>query len=219
MNESWESFLKEEFKQPYFIELSAFLSEQYKTHVVYPKKEDVFAAFGYTSYLDCKVVILGQDPYHQPNQAHGLSFSVKQGVPIPPSLQNIYKELASDCGISEAKSGCLVPWAKQGVLLINTVLTVNDSHPNSHKNKGWEIFTDHVLEKMNAHPSPIVFVLWGKNAQEKEKFITNKKHCIIKGAHPSPLSAYRGFFNSRPFSRINTFLEENHRKPIDWRIL
>lgn len=218
MNESWESFLKHEFKQPYFIKLSSFLSEQYENHIVYPKKEDVFSAFGYASFLDCKVVILGQDPYHQPNQAHGLSFSVKPGVAIPPSLRNIYKELESDVGISNFGSGYLIPWAKQGVLLVNAVLTVNDSQPNSHKDQGWEIFTNHVFEKLNKHPKPLVFILWGRNAQQKEKFITDKRHFIIKSTHPSPLSAYRGFFNSKPFSKTNSFLEENHRKLIDWRI-
>jgi uracil-DNA glycosylase len=218
MNESWEAFLKNEWKQAYFLKLSTFLNEQYNTHNVYPKKEDVFSAFGYASYLDCKVVILGQDPYHRPNQAHGLSFSVKQGVPIPPSLKNIYKELKNDCGIDEATTGSLVPWAKQGVLMINAVLTVSDSHPTSHRNQGWEIFTDHVFEKLNNHPEPIVFVLWGKNAQQKERLITNKKHYIIKSAHPSPLSAYRGFFDSKPFSRINTYLKEANRQPIDWRL-
>lgn len=218
MTETWEVFLKNEFKQPYFLELSSFLKEQYEQHIVYPKKEDIFSAFGYAPYAECKVVILGQDPYHQPNQAHGLCFSVKPGVKIPPSLRNIFLELKSDCGVETPSTGSLIPWAKQGVLLINAVLTVNDSEPNSHKNKGWEIFIDHVFKKMNEHSEPIVFVLWGSNAQQKEHLITNKKHLIIKSSHPSPLSAYRGFFNSKPFSKINKFLVENNREPIDWRL-
>lgn len=218
MIRSWETFLKNEFKQPYFLELSSFLKEQYQSHIVYPKKEDIFSAFQYAPYSSCKVVILGQDPYHQPNQAHGLSFSVKAGIKIPPSLKNIFQELRSDCGIETPTSGCLIPWAKQGVLLINAVLTVNDSQANSHKDKGWETFIDHVFEALNDHPQAIAFVLWGSNAQAKEHLITNKKHLIIKSPHPSPLSAYRGFFNSRPFSKINAFLENNNREPIDWRI-
>lgn len=218
MNESWEEFLKNEWKQEYFKKLSAFLSQEYRKHIVYPKKDDVFSAFSYASYLDTKVVILGQDPYHQPHQAHGLSFSVAPSVPIPPSLANIFKELSDDCKIPKPTKGSLIPWAKQGVLMINAVLTVVANKPNSHKNKGWETFIDHVFEKLNNHPKPIVFVLWGNNAQQKERLITNQKHYIIKSAHPSPLSAYRGFFNSKPFSQINTYLEEANRTPIDWRL-
>ena len=167
----WTQFLKDEFEKPYFKDLSAFLTKEYGTKTIYPKKEDVFSCFGYTDYDDLKVVILGQDPYHQPNQAHGMCFSVKPKTPFPPSLQNIFKEYSNDLNLPFPESGYLVPWAKEGVLLLNTVLTVEESKPNSHQNKGWEIFTDEVLKRCNQHPLPIVFVLWGRNAQMKESLI------------------------------------------------
>lgn len=214
----WTPFLKEEFKKPYFLELSAFLKEEYATKKIYPPHDDVFNAFAYTPYDAVKVVILGQDPYHQPRQAHGLCFSVNKGIPIPPSLMNIYKELNSDLGCTIPHHGFLVDWAKQGVFLLNTTLTVQESKPNSHYNKGWEIFTDTVIQKINEKETPVVFILWGRNARNKKALITNPKHLIIESAHPSPLSAYNGFFESRPFSRCNQFLSEQGITPIQWQI-
>lgn len=218
MENKWTPFLKEEFKKDYFLKLSAFLKEEYATKVIYPKKEDVFNAFAYTAFDDVKVVILGQDPYHQPHQAHGLCFSVNKGVKIPPSLVNIYKELNTDLGCSIPSHGCLIDWAKQGVFLLNTTLTVEQSHPNSHFNKGWEIFTDTAIQKLNEKTTPVVFILWGRNARSKKSLITNPNHLILESAHPSPLSAYHGFFGSKPFSKCNQFLIENNLKPIDWQI-
>lgn len=218
MDKNWNMILKNEFTQPYFQKLAAFLKHEYETKTVYPCKESVFSCFGYTDFLDLNVVIIGQDPYHQPSQAHGCCFSVRPGVPIPPSLQNIYKELLSDLNIPIAQSGCLIPWAKQGVLLLNSLLSVEEGKPLSHAGKGWETFTDHILTLCNDHPRPLVFILWGRNAQEKAKIITAKRHLLIRSPHPSPLSAYNGFFGSRPFSQTNAFLIENGRKPIDWRI-
>lgn len=218
MENKWTLFLKEEFKKDYFLKLSAFLKEEYATKVIYPKKEDVFNAFAYTAFDDVKVVILGQDPYHQPHQAHGLCFSVNKGVKIPPSLVNIYKELNTDLGCSIPSHGCLIDWAKQGVFLLNTTLTVEQSHPNSHFNKGWEIFTDTAIQKLNEKTTPVVFILWGRNARSKKSLITNPNHLILESAHPSPLSAYHGFFESKPFSKCNQFLIENNLKPIDWQI-
>lgn len=212
----WEDFLKNEFKKEYFIELSHFLKEVYSSRVIYPKREDVFNAFAYTKYEDMKVVLLGQDPYHQPQQAHGLCFSVNPECPLPPSLRNIYKEMCDDLGCPMPKNGYLVHWAKQGVLMLNSILTVEEGKPLSHQGKGWEIFCDHVLEVCNQSEQPLVFILWGKQAQMKERFVTNSHHLVIKSAHPSPLSAYNGFFGSKPFSRTNDFLIKNGRKPIDW---
>lgn len=214
----WTQFLKDEFEKPYFKELSSFLTQQYSTKIIYPKKEDVFSCFGYTDYNDLKVVILGQDPYHQPNQAHGMCFSVKPKTPFPPSLHNIFKEYSNDLNLPSPESGYLVPWAKEGVLLLNTVLTVEEGKPNSHQNKGWEVFTDEVLKRCNQHPLPVVFVLWGRNAQMKESLIFNNRHLILKAPHPSPLSAYHGFFGSRPFSKANDFLIKNDRSPVNWRL-
>lgn len=211
----WEDFLKAEFKEAYFLELSAFLKEEYANKVIYPVRDDVFSAFRFTPYDELKVLILGQDPYHQPNQAHGLSFSVKPGVPLPPSLRNIYQELKDDLNI-DRQNGCLIDWAKQGVMMLNTALTVEASKPMSHKNKGWEIFTDKVIRLCNEHPEPVVFVLWGKQAMMKSGLITNRKHLIVSSAHPSPLSAYNGFFGSKPFSKINRFLKEHNRGEIQW---
>lgn len=214
----WDDILKGEFDKEYYLRLREFLKYEYGHYHIYPNMYDIFNALKYTSYSDVKAVILGQDPYHQPGQAHGLCFSVKKGTPLPPSLQNIYKELQSDLGIPPASHGELISWAKNGVLLMNTVLTVRESQPNSHKNKGWEIFTDRVIELLNQRQKPMVFILWGANARSKAKLITNRNHLILQSAHPSPLSAYNGFFGSRHFSQANTFLEDHGIEPIDWRI-
>jgi uracil-DNA glycosylase len=218
MENNWSTILKNEFKQAYFQQLATFLKHEYETKTIYPARESVFSCFAYTDYADLKVVLIGQDPYHQPAQAHGCCFSVRPGVALPPSLQNIFKELEADLNIPIAKSGCLVPWAKQGVLLLNTLLTVEESKPLSHKDKGWEIFTDHILDLCNQHPHPLVFILWGRNAQDKARIITDKRHLLIRSPHPSPLSAYNGFFGSKPFSQTNAFLIKNNREAIDWRI-
>ncbi len=214
----WEEFLKTEFNEPYFIELSEFLKEEYTNKTIYPPKEAVFNAFAWTPYEKIKVVILGQDPYHQPNQAHGLCFSVNKGIKIPPSLVNIYKELNADLGISIPKHGYLVEWANQGVFLLNTTLTVQESKPQSHLNRGWEIFTDKVISQINQKNTPVVFILWGANARSKKKLINNPIHFIIESAHPSPLSAYQGFIGSKPFSKTNEFLVKNNLEPINWQI-
>lgn len=214
----WTPFLKAEFEKPYFQKLSAFLRNEFRTKKIYPIRTNVFSAFENTNYSDIKVVIVGQDPYHQPNQAHGMCFSVQKGVKIPPSLENIYKELHDDLGCSIPHHGYLMKWAKQGVFLMNTVLTVEDSKPLSHRGKGWELFTDEVMRKLNEHETPIVFILWGRNAQDKAKWITDPKHVMIKSPHPSPLSAYNGFFGSRPFSKCNQALAERGLAPIDWQI-
>lgn len=216
--QSWVNALLNEMKKTYFIELINFLEEEYKNQTIYPSKENIFQALETCSIEDCKVVIIGQDPYHQPEQAHGLSFSVLPGVKTPPSLRNIYKELRDDLNIDIPKTGYLMKWAKQGVLLLNTVLTVREGEPNSHKNKGWEQFTDKILVELNKQERPIIFVLWGKHAQSKETLISNGQHVILKAHHPSPLSASRGFFGSKPFSKINKILEELKNEPIDWAI-
>ena len=212
----WTTFLKEEFDKPYFRELSEFLKDEYASKTIYPKREEVFSCFYYTDYPDVKVVILGQDPYHQPHQAHGMCFSVKKGVKIPPSLVNIYQELKTDIGCEIPNHGYLMSWAKQGVLLLNSVMTVQEAKAFSHARRGWETFTDQVLLKLNDHPEPIVFILWGRAAQDKARLITNAKHLLLKSVHPSPLSAYQGFFGSKPFSQTNQYLEKHHRKAIDW---
>jgi len=217
-NNDWDEQLKEETEKDYFQELRYKLAKEYKLHKVYPPKEDLFKALKLTSYEDTKVVILGQDPYHGPGQAHGLSFSVKPGVRIPPSLVNIYKELHSDLGVPIPNHGTLVHWAEQGVLLLNTVLTVRDGEANSHKGLGWERFTDAVIEKLNERDKPVVFILWGSHAQKKGAFIDRKKHLVIQSVHPSPLSVHRGFFGSRPFSKANAFLAAHGIKPVDWAI-
>ena len=214
----WTPFLKEEFQKPYFQQLSAFLRQQYATTKVYPPRLQVFSAFEFTNYSDVKVVILGQDPYHQPNQAHGMCFSVRKGVKVPPSLVNIYKEAHDDVGIEIPRHGDLSAWANQGVLLLNTVLTVQAHRANSHKEKGWEVFTNHIIEAMNQREKPLVFILWGRQAIDKAKMIDQTKHCVITSPHPSPLSAYRGFFGSKPFSKTNQFLISQGIEPIDWRI-
>ena len=214
----WYPWLKQEWEQPYFKELAAFVHEQYATKVVYPPKHLVFSAFEACDYPDVKVVILGQDPYHEPNQAHGMCFSVNPGVEIPPSLINIYKELETDCGCTMPNNGYLMPWAKQGVFLLNTVMTVEQGRANSHQGRGWEVFTDHVIQKINEKQEPVVFLLWGRNARNKASMIDRSRHLVLEAAHPSPLSAYRGFFGCRHFSRANTFLEQNGRTPIRWQI-
>ena len=214
----WDQYLEQEYKKEYFLKLMDFVKEEYKHKTIYPKQNEVFNAFRYTDYSNVKVVILGQDPYHGPNQAEGLSFSVKNEVLKPPSLQNIFKELESDLGIPFPEHNSLKPWAKQGVLLLNAVLTVEEHKPTSHKNQGWETFTDQVIKILNDRDTPTVFILWGAYARSKKTFITNKKHLVIESAHPSPFSARNGFFGSKPFSKTNEFLKKNNIKEIDWRI-
>ncbi len=215
---SWDNKLSEEYKKEYFTELMNFVKDEYEKKTIYPKKNEVFNAFRYTDFDNVKVVILGQDPYHGPNQAEGLSFSVSNEVLKPPSLQNIFKELESDLGIHFPKSNSLKPWAKQGVLLLNAVLTVEEHKPTSHKGRGWEIFTDDVIKILNEKEEPLVFILWGAYARSKKELITNPKHLIIESAHPSPFSARNGFFGSKPFSRTNAFLKSKGLKEIDWTI-
>lgn len=215
---SWDKVLEGEFDKEYYQKLRQFLISEYRSRRIYPDMYHIFNALKYTAYEDVKAVILGQDPYHQPGQAHGLCFSVQKGVQIPPSLVNIYKELESDLGIKPPNHGFLESWAKNGVLLLNAVLTVRESQANSHKGKGWEIFTDRVIELLNQREKPMVFILWGNNAKAKEKLITNPAHLIIKGAHPSPLSAHYGFWGGKYFSRTNDFLVSTGQQPIDWRI-
>lgn len=214
----WDDLLKDEFKKDYYLRLRAILAAEYKKYRVFPDMYDIYNAFRYTSYADVKVVVIGQDPYHELGQAHGLSFSVQKGVQIPPSLQNIYKELEADLGVTPPHHGDLTSWAKQGVLLLNATLTVREGQANSHVGLGWKIFTDRVITLLNDAPSPIVFLLWGANARQKAEMITAPHHLILTSAHPSPLSAHRGFFGSRPFSKINSFLVKNGRTPIDWKI-
>ncbi len=217
-NNSWDILLKDEFEKPYYKNLRKFLVQEYKTQTIYPNMNDIFNSLKYTDYKDVKVVILGQDPYHQPNQAHGLCFSVKKGVKPPPSLQNMYKEIHAEYGFPIAKHGELTYWAQQGVLMMNTVLTVRESQPNSHKGMGWEIFTDNVISLLNQRPEPMVFLLWGANARAKTKIITNPAHLVLCSAHPSPLSAYNGFFGNGHFRKANEFLKQNGMSEIDWRI-
>ena len=214
----WKELLMPELEKPYYKELRQFLIHEYRTTTVNPDMYSIFNAMHYTAYKDVKAVILGQDPYHEPGQAHGLSFSVQEGVEPPPSLINIFKELETDLGCHVPDNGCLIPWAKQGVLLLNTVLTVRAHQANSHQGRGWEQFTDHIIELLNDHEKPIVFILWGSPARRKKSMITNEQHLIIESPHPSPLSAYRGFFGSRPFSRCNNFLKANGETPIDWQM-
>lgn len=216
----WDQILAEEFEKGYYLNLRQFLKKEYSAGPVYPDMHDIFNAFKLTPYQDVKVVILGQDPYHEPGQAHGLAFSVQPGVQQPPSLQNIFKELQSDIGfeIPPRDNGCLIPWAKSGVLLLNTVLTVRAHQANSHRNKGWEQLTDRVIELLNQREKPIVFILWGSNAKSKAPLITGKQHRIITSVHPSPLSAYRGFFGGKYFSAANEFLEANGEEAVDWSL-
>ena len=213
---NWDKLLEEEYEKPYFQNLLEFLKEEYKTKTIYPKRSEIFNAFRYTSFDNVKVVIIGQDPYHGPKQAEGLSFSVSNEVLKPPSLKNIFKELESDLGIPFPKHNSLKPWANEGVLLLNAVLTVEEHNPASHKDKGWETFTDDVIKVINQKDTPVVFILWGAFAKSKKSLITNPKHYIIESAHPSPFSAYNGFFGSKPFSRTNEILIKNNMKPINW---
>ncbi len=214
----WTSFLHEEFEQPYFKELSKIIHEAYATKQIYPQKEQVFSAFEHTDYNDIKVVILGQDPYHQKGQAHGMCFSVNPGVKIPPSLMNIYKELGNEFGCYMPNNGYLMPWAKQGVFLLNTILTVEDSHPLSHAGIGWETFTDKTIMHINERKEPVVFLLWGRNARNKAKLIDSSRHLVLEAAHPSPLSAYNGFFGCGHFKAANDFLCMHDKKIVDWQI-
>ncbi len=219
LHESWKKVLQEEFGKPYMDELRTFLKQQIQERkVIYPKPREFFAAFNATPFDKVRVVILGQDPYHGPGQAHGLSFSVQPGVRPPPSLLNIYKELKSDLGITPAKHGYLKSWAEQGVLLLNSVLSVEANQPASHKNRGWEKFTDRVIHVLNDSPTPIVFFLWGAYAQKKGAFIDRDKHLVLESVHPSPLSASRGFFGTKQFSKANTFLIKNKLSPIHWEL-
>lgn len=214
----WDERLAGEFDKPYYLALRAFLVEEYAHYRVYPNMYDIFNALKYCSFSDTRAVILGQDPYHGPGQAHGLCFSVKQGVEPPPSLQNIFKELKSDVNIPDPPHGELTCWAKNGVLLLNTVLTVREHRPNSHKGKGWEILTDRIIAELNEKTTPVVFLLWGANARSKGKLITNPVHVKLETVHPSPLSAYNGFFGCRHFSKANAILTASGQEPIDWTV-
>lgn len=218
LHNSWQNLLASEFEQPYYQQLRTFLKQEYSQTKVYPDMYHIYSALELTPYEKVKVVILGQDPYHGPHQAHGLSFSVQPGVKIPPSLVNIYKELQADLGYPPVTHGFLESWAKQGVLLLNTVLTVRAGQANSHQGKGWEKLTDAIIEKLNAREQPIVFILWGRPAQAKEKMIDTSKHIILKSPHPSPLSAHRGFFGSKPFSKTNEALLALGETPIEWQL-
>jgi uracil-DNA glycosylase len=218
IDESWKEVLFDEFQKPYFKTLKEFLLEEKQKHTVYPHGLNIFAAFNNTPFDNVKVVILGQDPYHGVNQAHGLAFSVNEGVPFPPSLQNIFKELRDDMGCNMPKSGNLTSWTKEGVFLLNTVLTVRASEANSHKSRGWEIFTDTVIRLLSEEKENLVFILWGAPAGAKASLIDAKKHLILKAPHPSPLSSYRGFFGSKPFSKTNEYLASKAISPIKWCI-
>ncbi len=218
IDNDWLEPLRPEFAKPYYAKLYKFINNEYREHTVYPKKQDVFAAYDRTPLAKVKVLILGQDPYHEPGQAHGLSFSVNPGVDIPPSLVNIYQELHDDIGFVIPDNGYLAKWADQGVMLLNTVLTVRAHAANSHKDKGWEQFTDATIAALNKQDRPIVYMLWGSHAQKKEAMLNNPKQLVLKAPHPSPLSAYRGFFGCRHFSRANEFLKANGVDPIDWQL-
>ncbi|MDX8046752.1 uracil-DNA glycosylase [Gracilibacillus sp. S3-1-1] len=214
----WAERLEEEFQKDYYWHLREFLKREYQQHTIYPDMYDIYNALHYTPFHQVKVVILGQDPYHGPGQAHGLSFSVKPEVTIPPSLRNIYKELQADLGCAIPNHGYLVRWAEQGVLLLNNVLTVRNGQAHSHRGQGWEQFTDQVITTLNQKETPVVYILWGAAAQKKQALIDLSKHYVIKSPHPSPLSAHRGFFGSKPFSQTNQLLEQNGQQPIDWQI-
>ena len=215
INKNWDIILKDELKKDYFKKLGVFVKNEYKNKICYPQYKDIFNALRYTDYNEVKVVILGQDPYHGENEAHGLSFSVRDNVKRPPSLNNIFKELENDLGIKKMNND-LTNWAKQGVLLLNSIMSVVKDTPLSHKEKGWEIFTDNIIKLLNEREQPIVFILWGGYARSKKKLITNKNHYIVESVHPSPLSAYNGFFGSKPFSKTNNFLISKNIIPIDW---
>lgn len=216
LNNDWDDILKDEWEKPYYRQLHNFLKEEYSARRIYPDMHDIFNALKYTPFSNTKVCIIGQDPYHGPGQAHGLCFSVKKGVALPPSLVNIYKEITDDVGVTMPPYGDLTGWAKQGILLLNTVLTVRAGSPNSHKDKGWEIFTDRVISELNKKETPVVFLLWGANAERKARIITNPIHKKLITVHPSPLSAYRGFFGCRHFSKTNEILEQNGLSKIEW---
>ncbi len=218
INNDWDKYLQPEYKKAYYKELYSFVKNEYETQVVYPPSGDIFNAFHYASFKDVKVVMVGQDPYHEPGQAHGLCFSVKPPTDVPPSLKNIYKELHDDIGFTIPNHGDLTPWARQGVLMLNTVLTVRAHQANSHAGHGWEQFTDAALIALNEKENPVVFLLWGSPAQKKAGLITNPKHLILKAPHPSPLSSYRGFFGCRHFSKTNEFLIQTGQTPIDWTL-
>lgn len=218
LGQDWDNILRDELSKKYFLDLMTKVEDEYKRKIIYPKKGDLFKAFRITSYENTKVVILGQDPYHGENQAEGLSFSVKDGVPKPPSLQNIFKELNMDLSIEISDNGSLLKWASEGVLLLNSVLTVEANKAASHKDIGWEQFTDAVIKKLNEKNTPVVFILWGAFARSKKKYITNSKHLVLESSHPSPFSAYNGFFGSKPFSKTNEFLVKNGLKPINWKL-
>lgn len=214
----WDELLKDEFSKEYYLKLRTFLTNEYRTHSVHPDMYDIFNALKWTSFKETKVVIFGQDPYHEVGQAHGLAFSVRKGIKIPPSLLNIYKELQSELGCYIPNNGYLEKWARQGVMLLNNALTVRDGEANSHRNKGWEIFTDRIAELLNERQDPVIFMLWGNNAKEKMKIITNPQHIILTAAHPSPLSASRGFFGCGHFKMANKILARNGKSEIDWQI-
>lgn len=214
----WDEILREEFSKEYYLKLREFLKTEYRTHRIHPDMYDIFNALKWTSYEDTKVLIMGQDPYHEENQAHGLAFSVQPGVKIPPSLLNMYKELQNELGLYIPNNGYLEKWARQGVMLLNSSLTVRDGEANSHRNRGWEIFTDKVVEHLNERTDPVIFLLWGANAKEKMKIITNPQHKILTSVHPSPLSANRGFFGCGHFKTANRLLEDMGKTPIDWQI-
>lgn len=218
VNNDWDIVLKEVFESVKYRNLMQFLDQEYSEKVIYPTKENIYTALKLTSYKDVKVVIIGQDPYHEPNQAHGLAFSVLEGIKLPPSLKNIYKEIESDFSCKMSGTGNLESWAKQGVLLLNNVLTVRKGEANSHKKKGWEYVTDKIVEKLNEREEPVIFVFWGNNAKDKQKLITNPNHFILTAPHPSPLSAYHGFFGCRHFSKINEILKECNKEEIEWKL-
>lgn len=218
LGNSWDRVLDGEFEKEYYVKLRQFLIEEYRSKTIYPGMHDIFNALKVTGYDDVKVVILGQDPYHEPGQAHGMAFSVQPGIKTPPSLVNIYKELLDDLGIAPVDHGYLMKWAEQGVLLLNACLTVRAHQANSHKGKGWEQFTDRVIELLNEREKPVVFILWGNNAKAKGKLITNPQHLILTGAHPSPLSAYNGFYGGKYFSRANEFLMAHGEEAVDWQL-
>ena len=215
INKKWDVVLEQEFKKDYFKKLGAFVKSEYSKKIIYHEYKNVFNALRYTDFDDVKVVILGQDPYHGENEAHGLSFSVRKGTPMPPSLRNIFKELYDDIGVRRTETD-LTSWAKEGVLLLNSIMTVVKDRPLSHKDKGWEIFTDRIIELLGEREKPLVFILWGSYARSKKELIKNKKHLILESVHPSPLSANRGFFGSKPFSKTNTFLKKNNIEEIKW---
>lgn len=218
LDNDWDEILKDEFKKEYYLKLREFLKVEYRSREIFPNMYDIFNALKLTSYKDTKVLILGQDPYHDIGQAHGLAFSVKPGIKIPPSLLNIYKEIKDEYGYDMPSSGYLESWSKQGVLLLNTVLTVRAHQANSHKNMGWEIFTDEIIKILNRREDPIIFVLWGANARSKKQFIDTKKHFVLEAPHPSPLSAHRGFFGCNHFKKINDILGSLGKDAIDWRV-